>query len=1310
MRKNRLKKLLSFAVVTMLLVQIIPTGMFALALDEQGGHITEVPLGYSVIDYAEIKSDPSSAVFNNLWVGDTIRFFATDFDGWDLYDCVINAQVISGSGVEIIDNYSEKSIEFNNTGNATIKIITKQNGSSTILDEKTYNFVVRQRPVGVQITSSKNVNIKIGDKQPIATINNRSYGKEYKLKNNDFFNNFWKLHGCGGGPIIRGDSRELAIDLQSIYFDQNQIVTAYTGNSEPYILELVEYDFNHWPDEGIIASETVAITIEDPIIQADIPNLVTVNDSINFITGLTNTSIENHKIQEFKDLLASQPDENTDYNVFLHMFNFEPEIVILEGSDLIESSNKDYSNTLSTSETIKFIKSGTLKIKVKYNFLRNFEAEHYDCFLNEKNYEKIITVNIVSIPVITIGNYITAPTNKDIIVTATTDGGTLNVTSHTFTQNGSFDFISTDEAGNITTKTVTITNIDKTVPIVTGVTNVASYKVNRTIIFNEGSATLNGIIFISGETVSTEGTYTLIVTDAVGNITIVAFKIDRTAPIITIEEYDGTTLTLQHLTVTASVNEGTLFEESHTFSENGSYQFIAIDGAGNIATKTVTISNIVKTLPIISGVVNGGIYDVAKIGFNEGTATLNGTFCSNGAIIRTSGSYQLIVTNIYGNSSSLRFTINNTPYNYNNGKLTGVAPKTKLLNLKSNINTIQGETTKIFNKNNIEIIDTNTIIGTGMYLKIFDGNTVISTKEIIIYGDVTGDGDIGLNDLVLIRDDLLEVKQLTGDFKSAGDLYGEGRVTLNDLVGMMAAVSENSIISQTVPLENTLQIYFKGSSLGDPSSVVFSQAGGNHNLLATYKNNSNETLHTVFIVNIIKNGEILSTYSINKDFSPLEEFTFTKAIYIPSTDDGSIVEADFLLVDSLSSMKTKHDTVRNCLIVNRRTVKITANEAETFPLSPINDYSVPICYPLPKDTVDYIVGSEISFNDGTKDYKYYNLASGKRVYSKDIQFVDVEAPNDNGIEQFTATTDGRYTYLTFDMQQNVPFDFSLSPISFNSPYIMESFNPTNVVISFNYSNEFCSIPDLAGIPFFKSATFEAVQGSYCENVKLTLELAKAGAFFGYDSYYNTDGKLVFRFNNPAPIQQTGSKYGYSLVGARIALDPGHSYLDPGVVNNLFNISEYSLNVRLAAKIKAELEALGASVFVVPVDTTNPTLSQRLAGIKDFNPHLLISIHHNSASSTAASGPESYYFNPFSADLSKSIFDRVYTYYRSSIGSISARGSKFNYFALTRNNSFPSTLVEFGFMSNLTEVDKLRNDAIQQGLAEATVKGIIDFFI
>ena len=73
-------------------------------------------------------------------------------------------------------------------------------------------------------------------------------------------------------------------------------------------------------------------------------------------------------------------------------------------------------------------------------------------------------------PVITIDPYDTSWTNNDITISASTNEGTLNTTSHIFSANGSFDFVATDDAGNITTETVIISNIDKENPSAPSVT------------------------------------------------------------------------------------------------------------------------------------------------------------------------------------------------------------------------------------------------------------------------------------------------------------------------------------------------------------------------------------------------------------------------------------------------------------------------------------------------------------------------------------------------------------------------------------------------------------------------------------------------------------------------------------------------------------------------------------------------------------------------------------------------------------------------------------------------------------------------
>ena len=131
-------------------------------------------------------------------------------------------------------------------------------------------------------------------------------------------------------------------------------------------------------------------------------------------------------------------------------------------------------------------------------------------------------------------------------------------------------------------------------PIVCGVDNNSFYDSARTITFNKGTATLNGVSFKNGSTVSNFGQYTLVVTDEYANTTTVQFTVkDMVPPVITIAPYT-TTPTNQSITVNASVNEGTLNVTSHTFTENGSFTFIATDEAGNQTPVTVTITNIFR--------------------------------------------------------------------------------------------------------------------------------------------------------------------------------------------------------------------------------------------------------------------------------------------------------------------------------------------------------------------------------------------------------------------------------------------------------------------------------------------------------------------------------------------------------------------------------------------------------------------------------------------------------------------------------------------------------------------------------------------
>ncbi|GEM_PF-3795191 len=237
----------------------------------------------------------------------------------------------------------------------------------------------------------------------------------------------------------------------------------------------------------------------------------------------------------------------------------------------------------------------------------------------------------------------------------------LNGTAYTsgtkIDQDGVYTLVVTDAAGNVTMVKFII---DRTAPTVTGVVYGVSYNTDRTITFNEGTATLNGDPFASGETVSAEGDYTLIVTDAVGNVTTVSFTIHKTGPTVTGVVYGSSYNTDRMITFNTGIAtlNGDPFASGSEVSAEGDYTLIVTDAMGNITTIAFTID---KTVPIISGVTDGSIYNTNQsITFNEGTATLNGDPFASGATVFAEGDYTLVVTDEAGNVTMISFTIDRT--------------------------------------------------------------------------------------------------------------------------------------------------------------------------------------------------------------------------------------------------------------------------------------------------------------------------------------------------------------------------------------------------------------------------------------------------------------------------------------------------------------------------------------------------------------------------------------------------------------------------------------------------------------------------
>lgn len=208
----------------------------------------------------------------------------------------------------------------------------------------------------------------------------------------------------------------------------------------------------------------------------------------------------------------------------------------------------------------------------------------------------VLMISIINIdkvpPIITFNDYTTSPTNEDITVTATVDSGWLVEDTYTFTENGDYEFEARDTAGNITKVTVTITNIDKTAPVIT-VEPYDTTPTNEDVVV-KASVTEGDSLNTTEHTFTENGSFTFEASDEAGNTaseTVTISHIDKEAPVITILPYD-TRKNRRSVWVFALTDEGTLNKNVHVFTENGSFTFIATDEAGNVTEETVTITNI----------------------------------------------------------------------------------------------------------------------------------------------------------------------------------------------------------------------------------------------------------------------------------------------------------------------------------------------------------------------------------------------------------------------------------------------------------------------------------------------------------------------------------------------------------------------------------------------------------------------------------------------------------------------------------------------------------------------------------------------
>ncbi|MFY3791586.1 N-acetylmuramoyl-L-alanine amidase [Ureibacillus sp. MALMAid1270] len=188
------------------------------------------------------------------------------------------------------------------------------------------------------------------------------------------------------------------------------------------------------------------------------------------------------------------------------------------------------------------------------------------------------------------------------------------------------------------------------------------------------------------------------------------------------------------------------------------------------------------------------------------------------------------------------------------------------------------------------------------------------------------------------------------------------------------------------------------------------------------------------------------------------------------------------------------------------------------------------------------------------------------------------------------------------------------------------------------------------------------------------------------------------------INQSGSP----LKGRIIVLDPGHGGKDPGAVYSSYQEKKIVFDV--TSNLKRKLEKAGATVYMTRSGDTYPTLQDRVKFAHDHYAEIFVSVHVNSASSSAALGTETYY-SVTANDNEKEDYElasNINSQIVSNAKMVDRKVKRQDWYVVA-NSVFPSVLVELGFISNSSDRSKLISAEYQEIYADSIYQGILKYY-
>jgi len=274
-------------------------------------------------------------------------------------------------------------------------------------------------------------------------------------------------------------------------------------------------------------------------------------------------------------------------------------------------------------------------------------------------------------------------------------------------------------------------------------------------------------------------------------------------------------------------------------------------------------------------------------------------------------------------------------------------------------------------------------------------------------------------------------------------------------------------------------------------------------------------------------------------------------------------------------------------------------------------------------------------------------------------------------------------------------DYVMLSLDNRYPYrSMQLLDPSRVVVDvFGVTSNTNWISQLHTAKEIRNTWYEQIEDDV---IRIYIQL-RHPQHWGYAMAYDSTGRhLVIRIRRQPPV--------LDIRKLRIAIDAGHGGENAGADGVKSKVLEKDYTLLIAEDLQKALRTAGVkSIFMTRTKDTTLSMPERIAMLKTYDPHLLISIHLNSASSDTVKGTSTYYRYPGFRPLTMSILDRMLTLGLKEYGNV----GNFN-FSLSGPTDYPNALVEVAFLSNPDDEKRILKPAFRKAVAQKIYLGILDW--